>query len=996
MTRLLLISLAALLLAAAAVAQTADDEFLPVDTLMDARQLYSEAMVGTGGNDIGYRRTKLREAIAKYRSIWDFRSQLVSTNPDLIPKAAYKIALCNFRLAELDLDSNKLKSCIDWSDRVELDAPDTVGYWSRFLAGEAHLQLAQQERNRLMAESGVLSQDQKDAIVARLDQARDFYVESSADKAGEKMAFSSRLRQADIAYEKGQALVNAGELLAAREVFLEEANYGELLDVMPSGSGPALVGLLDYSNAMSKVMVGLIFPDTTRFRNNEVNPIADDLGNEEHFRMACLDLVDPQRYTASYDRLSASTRPTETIYWAALARLFSVQSGQYRSAADEFRDFAGRIDDRSAGDFPRLAYLRDEAKRRNYVINIARNRNFNQDSLQYLTRDDAHFLIRVAAYFSAWRSRCLTRLNIFLDNYAAEAGLEQDEILFLRGIAETLGAALEENEQRARSRFRQASQTLRTISPESRYALEGKYIAASCLGNNVVRAWDEAHPILLDLVANHRSIRALRVLASMEYFRTAFDEGGDAALAVTLAKIVRDTASAKGPDFAFLTDDANVIIEEAVYLNVDTTMLVPLDRVPGARGVRCPDSLLMETLGGNMEVVAYESFADARMIPIALRDGFRRTMRNFIQPKRAAALSSTESVQGRRPLYRVSRMTENRDEWAIGIKDTVYINVDWFARIQFDAEGGFTPDPGFVVKARNATLDQEMEVVDSAGYYVVRPEMHAGEILEIEVDGPTFYKTTRDLSCRKPMTADFVIALSNYDNLTRRSEGGWQDAFDHYNDFAGRTTIVHDKARTRGANFPGELRDGVKDNRSWRNFAFDRAGDRVLLVDCALRDKLIVFEDGSQKELSLSGSELNNPEGVAVDDQGIIYVADFGNHRVALFDHNGVFIKELTGAEGSFIFPSRIAIQEDIDGLAVKTTTGDSTAYRESYLMVADMKGIYRFDSRGNFLETVTRFGNGQFSPHLTSALAISGYGRATRMVVSDPHGQQPVAYSGQ
>ena len=43
------------------------------------------------------------------------------------------------------------------------------------------------------------------------------------------------------------------------------------------------------------------------------------------------------------------------------------------------------------------------------------------------------------------------------------------------------------------------------------------------------------------------------------------------------------------------------------------------------------------------------------------------------------------------------------------------------------------------------------------------------------------------------------------------------------------------------------------------------------------------------------GGELNNPRGVAVDDStSTIYVADYGNSRVQVFNYEGVFISNFT------------------------------------------------------------------------------------------------------
>ena len=41
--------------------------------------------------------------------------------------------------------------------------------------------------------------------------------------------------------------------------------------------------------------------------------------------------------------------------------------------------------------------------------------------------------------------------------------------------------------------------------------------------------------------------------------------------------------------------------------------------------------------------------------------------------------------------------------------------------------------------------------------------------------------------------------------------------------------------------------------------------------------------------------EFNRPSGIAVDKEGIIYVTDFKNDRLQIFNADGSFITELTG-----------------------------------------------------------------------------------------------------
>lgn len=61
-------------------------------------------------------------------------------------------------------------------------------------------------------------------------------------------------------------------------------------------------------------------------------------------------------------------------------------------------------------------------------------------------------------------------------------------------------------------------------------------------------------------------------------------------------------------------------------------------------------------------------------------------------------------------------------------------------------------------------------------------------------------------------------------------------------------------------------------------------------------------------------ANLNNPTGIAVDDQGRIYVADTMNHRIVIFDADGQQVQTIGSfgnGEGQFYEPRGIAVDED-------------------------------------------------------------------------------------
>lgn len=86
-------------------------------------------------------------------------------------------------------------------------------------------------------------------------------------------------------------------------------------------------------------------------------------------------------------------------------------------------------------------------------------------------------------------------------------------------------------------------------------------------------------------------------------------------------------------------------------------------------------------------------------------------------------------------------------------------------------------------------------------------------------------------------------------------------------------------------------------------------------------------------ESNSKNSQFNDPDGVAVDSNGSVYVADEGNNRIQKFDSNGKFITTWSSAGFQ---PSTIAV--------------DSAGY----VFVVDYGNnrVQEFDSNGTFIRT--------------------------------------------
>jgi hypothetical protein len=172
-----------------------------------------------------------------------------------------------------------------------------------------------------------------------------------------------------------------------------------------------------------------------------------------------------------------------------------------------------------------------------------------------------------------------------------------------------------------------------------------------------------------------------------------------------------------------------------------------------------------------------------------------------------------------------------------------------------------------------------------------------------------------------------------------------------------------------------------------RDCAVDQSQNRILAVH-AVENSVWIYgaESNSKKigelQLTVPGS-LSGPEGIAVDSEGQVWIADWGNHRVLKVDSNGEWLQsfggfgtnDAAGEQVKFTFPTRVAILEDLVG----TQIGETTYYREDYLIVADHMGIHVSDMRGNYLHTALNLGE-SVRPGSLYGFRISGHGDSSRL----------------
>jgi len=139
-------------------------------------------------------------------------------------------------------------------------------------------------------------------------------------------------------------------------------------------------------------------------------------------------------------------------------------------------------------------------------------------------------------------------------------------------------------------------------------------------------------------------------------------------------------------------------------------------------------------------------------------------------------------------------------------------------------------------------------------------------------------------------------------------------------------------------------------------YVADYANSRIVVLDPVGR---YVAEWGGQGS---ADGQFNYPSGIAFDSHGNVYVVDRGNHRIQKFDANGSYLAQWGtrgNGDGQFLNPSGIAI-----------------AYNDIlYVADRDNRRIQRFDLKGNFLSEWGRYGNGDGQFYLPYGLAIDTQG---------------------
>jgi len=100
----------------------------------------------------------------------------------------------------------------------------------------------------------------------------------------------------------------------------------------------------------------------------------------------------------------------------------------------------------------------------------------------------------------------------------------------------------------------------------------------------------------------------------------------------------------------------------------------------------------------------------------------------------------------------------------------------------------------------------------------------------------------------------------------------------------------------------GRVGQGEGEFKKPRDVAVNRKTKEILVAD-TFNHRIQIFDEEGVFKFAVGGrgkepGEFNFPSGIAADESGAIYVCDTGNHRVQVFDEKGGFLREIRAKEG--------------------------------------------------------------------------------------------------
>jgi TolA-binding protein len=982
-----------------------------------AESYYNKALSATDSSSARQNFAKAWSEFARAIEAGDLKV----TFPEFHDFAFYKMGWCSFRLAETSSSQTAyLQRAYREFREISPEAADSLKSSSGIMAGESLLRSTRSRFLRLNDDA--LSEEETSQLLSSLKGLNSIYdivlqLRPSATSSPELPSIQdwAKIRKAAIPMYLGELFLFMpdrifrqlpGEGQHASAINTAENYFSSVqLDSLDLASNSeAAKSLLAYLKSMKRLRLFQISHspfEKTEFLRSWSQMHASDFEVERHFRRANLYHSVPDIESDDFNDLSLSYYDSagalnESVYWAGHIRMVQ---GDDEESLKNFATFIKTVEKRP-GVNPRQAFLLDDARYRYFLLGFEsayltgqrdklrelaiavaqfspRNRDIQEKTKQLNLLISCATTSNTAQIWSDALSgtddekleQALRTIRFVLPRAALNIGMirekyirllhrlfeitrnrRSNETLFFRGIVSSLEAEIEATPDAKVKRFRQAAEILGQIDSDFPLFDEAQYIRAR--GLFFAEDFEKARQLFDDLVNEHSALRALFYIA--EIYRA---EGDAPAARRCYYSIISnlENSSRDIEDFWLLNARAGLaaLSDEETSSSIDSLQLEHLQLYSDA----------------NPDFLTYEQLAEERFLK-------RQYAREGVD------LLIRYGLPGLEVHPSSYHLPHSRFENEIHLRSLFTLS---------EVRGPLTSSLRLTVLLPDG-IDSHVQV--RLGAYLVpriddvyiQPNIPLNSTLDLTITNPDCYTAHRHIHFARPSENRSLVALNR--KLTFVATGATRTAGDAFQ-LADRTDRNVILKMLPELSLASQVKLDYQTRLEFRDVAFDAKEDRIIAIRSDSRDLVVYGTDPSSARLEplklLWADSLENPEGVAISGKGELFISDWGNHRIVVFDAQGRWLRQF-GTFGrnsdesiespvKLSFPTRLVIAEDVDGVEFD----GKKHYRESYTYIADMNGIHKCKLDGTYLGTVIKPDDVQRRGGFYGFLA-EGYGDEERL----------------